>query len=251
VISKLLLFGGLTVLVACGDRVSLGGGGQGGEGAEGGVGQGLQPGTGATGGMGFGGGSPGESCLELPCGEPCDLAIVVECPDEDCPVSLGFCNEFGECTEAFPLCGEPCGDAPCGVSCLLCEAGPDDPPCLDGYCDQFGFCSPEVVCEEPMACEIMGLACGESCSPCEGWFPIESCPYWDDPSPFFVCDGDGYCAPSDAPVCPQYDSCVSFGLPMCEPCTNCAPNDPTCPPEVPKFCDVMGICTDIVPPGCP
>lgn len=245
-----LCLAGTLVLAACGDRVSLGGGGSGGAGASGGAtgGAGLEP----TGGMGVAGGSIGEPCFDVPCGTLCEPPLPDEClDDEPCPVGAPwFCNDAGFCEPEPPLCDEdPCANADCGSPCEACE--PEGGPCLIGVCDGFGFCAPDALCAEEPPCLLDPLSCGDFCDPCVGWFPPESCPYFEDPSPFFVCHGSGECVPSDQPTCPPYDSCIELGLPMCEPCSNCPPNDPTCPPEPPKFCDALGMCSEIADPSCP
>jgi hypothetical protein len=138
------------------------------------------------------------------------------------PVSLGGAREGAP---AEPLCeGRSCGDA--------CSASPGR------FCDEKGECNGwQPACTyEPCA----GAACGDSCSVCDPNDP--GCPV--DPDVIYSCTETGECVPGylDCFCNPQGECAVACsGAPCGEPCSPCAPEDPSCFGDG-FACDAFGQC---------
>jgi hypothetical protein len=82
--------------------------------------------------------NPPSPCSGQPCGSSCSLCG----PDQPCDV-FGYCDQSGQCTPSFPVCGLQCKDpSQCPVTDGPCIACPDgsascpEPTCFNGQCGQ-------------------------------------------------------------------------------------------------------------------
>ncbi len=170
-LTLLSLLSPLLVLSACESSVDSGDGGStnlggagaatvGGGGSVADGGGGSSAGGGSAGNPSFGGGGSGgasnyEACADKACGDPCTLCAP---NDPDCAETAveKYCTgPGGECSSAFPACGNECGGL-LGGSCgedEFCQYAID---AMCGAADQTGTCEPV-----PEACpEYYSPVCG-------------------------------------------------------------------------------------------